>query len=166
MTSSNDLVQIHHRIKLGSRGLSCNHYVEASVAASFPSEFLHNFLQEAMSQEDFSIWHDLALEQAVHSDFGYMSPSDEVVYLTDVELKIEDIHVNDGNPYRGDMGYVTKRIWIIDAESLPKFLVKIKADSLKELATRLESEEFEDLTRLAKLMSQDLGTYTRNHISN
>jgi hypothetical protein len=44
--------------------------------------------------------------------------------------------------------------------------VKIKADSLKELATRLESEEFEDLTRLAKLMSQDLGTYTNNHISN
>jgi hypothetical protein len=64
------------------------------------------------------------------------------------------------------MGYVTKRIWIIDAESLPKFLVKIKADSLKELATRLESEELEELTRLAKLMSQDLGTYTNNHISN
>jgi|688.fasta_scaffold562705_2 hypothetical protein len=165
MTSSNGLVQIHHRIKLGSRGLSCNHYVEASVAASFPSEFMHNFLQESMSQEDFSIWHDLALEKAVEHSIGF-SMDDETVHLTHVELKIEDIHVNDGNPYRGDMGYVTKRIWIIDAESLPKFLVKIKADSLKELATRLESEELEELTRLAKLMSQDLGTYTNNHISN
>ena len=154
------LVQIHHRVVFGGRYLNCNHYLEASAAATFPSTFINSWEQETMSVEEFSIWHDLALEQAVHHSFGFGS-SDEVAYLTNLEMKIEDIHINEGNPYRGDMGYVTENIWTIDAEALPRFLVKIKADSPKQLAMRLASPEFEDLIRSAKIMSKELDTHTR-----